>query len=177
MATAELSVFLGANLAPVSSPGPAPEKKLHRIQEVRRLQGMSLRTAARQLDSDVRVVRAQEQATTDLRLSDVCRWQKILDVPLVDLLEDSGDLLSRPVSERAKMVRVMKTAAAMLEIAESPAMQRMAENLVEQLVDIMPELKEVGAWHSVGQRRGVGDVGRIGERVYDDRAICSGDFD
>ena len=51
------------------------------------------------------------------------------------------------------MVRLMKTAAALLEDAPNIHTKRMAENLIEQLLEIMPELKEVGPWHSVGQRR------------------------
>ena len=35
----------------------------------------------------------------------------------------------------------------------------MAENLVEQLLDLMPELKEGSPWHSVGQRRSL-DAGQ-----------------
>jgi len=38
---------------------------------------------------DVRAIRAQEQASTDLRLSDLYRWQQALDVPAAELLEDA----------------------------------------------------------------------------------------
>src|SRR6186997_2931230 len=74
---------------------------LHRIQEVRHLQGMSLRTAARQLRTDIRTIRAQEQATADLKLSDLLKWQRALDVPVSELIEESDEPLSRPVRERA----------------------------------------------------------------------------
>jgi hypothetical protein len=36
--------------------------------------------------------------------------------------------------------------------------------LSEQLVEIMPELKQVAPWHSVGQRRTLDEYGRIVER-------------
>jgi transcriptional regulator with XRE-family HTH domain len=141
---------------------------LHRIQEVRRLQGMSLRTAARQLGTDIRSIRAQEQATTDLRLTDLYKWQQALDVPVGELLVEDGDPLSRPVAERAKMVKVMKTAQSLLEAAGKGPVRRMAENLVEQLTDLMPELKEVSPWHSVGQRRSLDELGRIAEQTVAD---------
>ena len=32
--------------------------------------------------------------------------------------------------------------------------------LVEQLVELMPELKGITAWNSVGYRRGLDDLGR-----------------
>ena len=87
-------------------------KPLHRIREVRLQQGVSLRSAARNTGLDVRTLRAQEQPEADLRLSDLWRWQQALDVPMVDLLEEGDAPLSRPVMERARLLRLMKTAEA-----------------------------------------------------------------
>ena len=58
----------------------------------------------------------------------------------------------------------VKTAAAMLEKAHSNSLRRMVTILIEQLVDIMPELREVTAWNTVGQRRTLDDYGRVVER-------------
>lgn len=150
-----------------------PGEALHRIQEVRRLQGMSLRTAARQLGTDIRSIRAQEQATTDLRLSDLYNWQRALDVPVSELLVDSDEPLSRPVRERGAMLKIMKTARSLLDAAPPGPARRMAENLVEQLLELMPELKEVSPWHSVGQRRSLEEMGRIAENpLGDPRMFC-----
>jgi transcriptional regulator with XRE-family HTH domain len=171
MTSAELCVFHDTPTIPLPLSTPLPGRPLHRIQQVRIQQGMSLRTAARQLNMDVRAIRAQEQACTDLRLSDIYRWQQALDVPAAELLEDSGEPLSRPVAERAKMVRIMKTAASLLETADSPATRRMAENLVQQLCEVMPELKEVSPWHTVGQRRSLEELGRAAEHMVDDRSM------
>jgi len=172
MATAELSVVF-SDVSPPSRSVGQPGQTLHRIQEVRRLQGMSLRTAARQLGTDIRSIRAQEQATTDLKLSDLYKWQQALDVPVSELLVEDDDPLSRPVAERAKMVKVMKTARSLLESAGHGPVRRMAENLVEQLTDLMPELKEISPWHSVGQRRSLEELGRIAEQpVADDFSYC-----
>jgi hypothetical protein len=137
---------------------------------------MSLRTAARQLGTDVRSIRAQEQATSDLRLSDLYKWQEALEVPVAELLVDDEGPLSRPVRERAQLVKVMKTARALLESAECPATQRMAENLIEQLTELMPELAEVSPWHSVGQRRGLDEMGRIAEQTVNDDFGYGGDL-
>ena len=136
-------------------------RRWHRIRTVRRQQGISLRTAARHLGSNIRDIRVQEDEGTDLRLSDLYRWQAALDVPLEELLVESERPLSRPVLERAKLVRVMKTAAAILELAPNTQVARLASRLVEQLVDLMPELKTVPAWHSVGQRRSSEEYGEI----------------
>ena len=40
--------------------------------------------------------------------------------------------------------------------------------LVGQLIDLMPELAEVSAWHSVGQRRTQDELGRIAEQSLPD---------
>jgi hypothetical protein len=40
--------------------------------------------------------------------------------------------------------------------------------LEQQLVELMPELKDVAAWHSVGQRRSPNELGRTAERVLPD---------
>ena len=139
-------------------------RRLHRIRTVRRQQGISLRTAARHLGSNVREIRSQENESNDLRLSDLYRWQEALDVPLEELLVESERPLSRPVLERAKLVRVMKTAAAILELAPSTQVARLATRLVDQLVELMPELKGVAPWHSVGQRRGSDEFGQVAQR-------------
>lgn len=151
-----------------ASNGKNGDKRLHRIRTVRREQGMSLRTAARQLGSNVSDTRDQENESTDLHLSELYKWQAALDVPVVDLLVDPGTPLSRPVLERAKMVRLMKTASAMLELASTPRIRRLAQTLVDQLVELMPELEGIGPWHSVGQRRSLEDLGRIVERRLSD---------
>jgi hypothetical protein len=40
--------------------------------------------------------------------------------------------------------------------------------LEQQLIELMPELKEVAAWHSIGQRRSPNELGRTAERVFPD---------
>jgi len=140
-------------------------RPLHRISEVRQQQGASLRSVSRRMDMTVQEIREQEEACTDLRISDLLKWQHVLEVPLADLLIDTDGPLSEPVSLRANMLRVMKTAKAIQESAHDRSVQRMANMLVEQLVRIMPELAEVTAWHSVGQRRTQDELGRIVERT------------
>src|SRR5262245_57060802 len=175
MASAELSVVYSDDDRPTRSVGQQGQP-LHRIQEVRRLQGMSLRTAARQLNTDIRSIRAQEQSSTDLKLSDLYRWQRALEVPVGELLVEDEDPLSRPVRERAAMVKVMKTARTLVETAPEGGVRTMAENLVEQLLGLMPELAEVSAWHTVGQRRGTDELGRIAEQpIMDTPSYYSSD--
>ncbi len=170
-ARAELSQAAGVR-APLKVEGTTPQR-LHRIRTVRRLQGVSLRTAARQLGTTVSDIRAQEDESADLRLSELYKWQAALDVPLEELLVEPTSPLSRPVTERARLVRVMKTAAAILEQASTPQLTRLAERLVNQLIELMPELQGVGPWHSVGRRRSLDEYGRIAEQCVPDDSLRS----
>lgn len=138
---------------------------LHRIAEVRRQQGVTLRNVARRLGIPLPVVRRQEQGDCDLRLSDLFRWQEVLEVPVAELLVEGDGQLSGPVLERSRMVKLMKTVAAIRERSRDPAVVRMVAMLVEQILEIMPELADVTPWHSVGQRRTRDELGRTARQV------------
>ena len=109
-----------------------------------------------------------EDETCDLLLSTLYQWRAALGVPAANLLLDEDDGLSAPVLKRARMIRLMKTAAAILERAEQDSMKRLAQMLVDQLIEIMPELETVTAWHAVGQRRSLDECGRIAEHQLPD---------
>jgi len=156
---------IGTHALPVSSPTESLNPILNRVREVREQQGMSLRTASRRMEADVRLLRELEDPRTDLRLSDLYRWQKVLEVPIADLLVESQEPLSRPVLERARLLKLMKTAQAMLEKSPTVEIRHMAQMFIEQLCEIMPELKDVGPWPAVGHRRTIDDIGRIMENV------------
>lgn len=156
---------IGNNALPVSTTVDSPQPILHRIREVRQQQGMSLRTIARRMRVETRDVRDLEDPHRDLQLSELYHWQQVLEVPVADLLVESQEPLSRPVLERARLLKLMKTAQAMLEKAPTGEIRHMAEMFIEQLCEIMPELKDVGPWPAVGQRRTVDDVSKIMEQV------------
>jgi transcriptional regulator with XRE-family HTH domain len=178
MSTVEYNIGLGGFQTPPVIPpvSTTAGKALHRIGQVRQEQGVSVRSAARRLGMSMQDVRDQEQPSSDLRISQLLQWQHVLDVPLADLLLDSDAPLSTPVSQRARMLRVMKTAKALAESASEPPVQRLATMLISQLVELMPELREVSAWHSVGQRRTQDEMGRIVERTIPDSFFGDGGF-
>jgi len=47
----------------------------------------------------------------------------------------------------------------------------MSQRIVDQLIDLMPELEGVSPWHEVGQRRTKEDYGRIVERLLPEDAL------
>ena len=153
------------------NPGPrrSRTRRLHRIAEVRQQQGVTLRNVARRLGIEMAVIRRQEQPDADLRISDLLRWQEVLDVPLADLLEEGEGQLSGPVLARSRMVKLMKTAAAIREqVGDQNQASRLVGQLIEQILEIMPELADVTPWHTVGQRRTLDDVGRAARNTVSD---------
>ena len=158
------------DVSSLGSPCPAPfhaarrRRVLHQIAAVRRREGLSRRAVARRLGIDVKRVRFEEGRDVDMPLSRLYQWQAALGVPVAELLVDGDGSLSPPVLKRAQIVRLMKTAAAIRERAQSAPIQRMAQMLVEQILDIMPEVKDVSAWNAVGQRRTLDDLGEAANR-------------
>lgn len=144
------------------------QRRLHRIADVRRLQGVTLRNVSRRLGTPLAVVRRQEQPDCDLRLSDLMQWQEVLEVPVAELLVEGEGQLSGPVLQRSRMVKLMKTAAAIREHAHDPTTRRMVSMLIEQILELMPELADVTPWHTVGQRRTLDDVGRTARNTVAD---------
>jgi len=143
---------------------PMNDRPLHRLAEIRRRQGVTRRTIARRLNTDIGTVKSQEQPDADLRLSILYAWQEVLDVPVSELLVETEEPLSTPVLKRAQLVRIMKTAAAILQRSQQPSIRRMAEMMVEQLCEIMPELNGVSPWHAVGRRRTQDELGQAAFR-------------
>jgi transcriptional regulator with XRE-family HTH domain len=143
-------------------------RHLQKLGAARRRQGLSVRCVAQRLGRTVSEVRAQEEENADIFLSELYRWQAALEVPIDELLHDPQDTLSPRVLTRARLLRVMKTAIAIRRQARSEAERRLARLLIEQLLEIMPELKEVAGWPAVGHRRSANELGRIGENPISD---------
>ncbi len=158
------------NAEETAAPLPAANgrRKLHQLGDARRRQGLSVRCVAQRLGKSVGEIRAQEEDEADLLVSELYRWQAVLEVPLEELLEEPNDTLSTRVLTRARMLRVMKTARALRAQARSEAEHRLSKLLIAQLVEIMPELREVAAWPTVGHRRTTDELGRIAERTVPD---------
>ena len=154
-------------------PGQSRATPLHRIAEVRQRQGVTLRNVARRLGVSLSVVRRQEEPDCDLRLSDLLRWQEVLEVPVAELLVESEGQLSGPVLARSRMVKLMKTAAALRERTAGTPAARVTEMLVEQILELMPELADVTPWHTAGSRRSLDDVGRTARFTVSDDVFRS----
>lgn len=153
-------------LPPLPVESPAPESgPLHRLRSVRRTEGISRRAMARRLNTDVHSV-AQQEDSADVSLSTLYQWQAALGIPIEELLMDPGPDLSPPVLQRSKILRLMKTAMSIVEQARQTPVRRMGQNMVDEILEIMPELKGVGGWPTVGQRRSLKELGRAAQRFF-----------
>ena len=148
---------------------------MQRLAAVRRQQGVSRRTVARRLNIDVEQVQQQECETADLPLSVLYAWQKVLEVPVAELLVEAGDGLASPILERSQLVRLMKTVRAMAEQARQESIRRMAQTMAAQLIEMMPELADVGPWHTVGKRRRLNELGIAAQRRFADEVFIDND--
>lgn len=167
----------GGNAQPKTGEHNSPLPRWHRIHTVRIQQGISLRTVARHTGLPLRTLKAQEVETADLRLSELYRWQRVLEVPASELLLETESPLSRPVQERAQLVRIMKTALSLKEYADRPAIKRLTDTLVSQLIQLMPELAHVAPWPTYGQRRTLDELGRVAEQPISEEWFLTGNWD
>ena len=140
-------------------------RPLHRLAAVRHLQGVSRHLLARRMNVDVSDVRQQEKETNDVPLRVLYEWQKALNVPIAELLVEPGDALSQPLLQRAQLVRLMKTALALSQKADTKTLRELAQKLIAQLVEVMPELQGVSPWHAVGERRTIHELGVAASRT------------
>jgi transcriptional regulator with XRE-family HTH domain len=146
-------------------------RPLQRVGIVRRQQGVSRRTLARRMNVELSVIREQESETYDLSLSQLYQWQKALEVPLNELLTEAEDDLAPDILQRAQLVRLMKSALAIKENTKQESIGRMAETLIDQLLEIMPELSGVGSWHAVGKRRRLDELGVAADRLMSENVF------
>jgi transcriptional regulator with XRE-family HTH domain len=143
---------------------PSDTRPLHRLAVVRRQQGVSRHAVASRLHISVDQVRDQECEDSDLPVSTLYAWQKVLDVPVAELLVEPDDGLPSEVLLRSQLVRLMKTVRTTLDKAKQDSVRWLVQTMINQLVEIMPELSEVGVWNIGGKQRRRSDLGVAAER-------------
>jgi transcriptional regulator with XRE-family HTH domain len=141
---------------------------LHRLSEARLLEGISRVGVARHLGITVREVTRQECRTTDLPLSVLHKWAKALGLPVSELVKETDGAMSTPLLNRARLVRVMKSAVAILKQTRNRQTKWLAQRMVDQLIEIMPELRGVTAWRVEGKLRRLDELGVAAERSVPD---------
>ncbi len=156
---------------------------LHRIREVRIAEGCSLGMVARRMNKEASILRNQELENTDLTLTDLYRWQAALNVPVHELLIEPERTLAEPIRTRASIIRMATTAKAILQTSTVRVTRCLAQDLLHQLIDMMPELKDLlpdlnyrRSWRELNTRGNSQSLGRTAERIIDSKWI-NGDLD
>ena len=150
--------------APYVAVPPTDARPLHRLATVRRRQGVSRHAVAGRLKIGVEEVREQETESNDLPLSTLYAWRDVLDVPIAELLVEPSDGYSPSILARSQLVRLMKTIRTILAKTKQDSVRSLAQTMVNELVEIMPELAEIGVWTIGGRRRRLSEVGVAAER-------------
>ena len=114
-------------------------KPVHCLSTVRRQQGVSLHKVAESLSTPLDRVVWQETETSDLSLSELWAWREVLGVPVGDLLNDRASPVYGPEIERSQIHRLIKIASHIRDRTQSLSVQRLAEMMITQLFEIMPE--------------------------------------
>ena len=118
-----------------------PDKPMHRLSTVRRQQGVSLQEVAHRLRTPLDRVVWQETETNDLCLSELWAWKGVLCVPVGDLLVDRDSPLQGPEIKRLQIDQLIKITSDIRESESSLSVHRLAEMMITQLLEIMPEEK------------------------------------
>lgn len=172
-----ISTFLASDAGQaVPVPSVPVRRRLHRLAEVRRREGITRGAIARRLGLSPEEILQQEQ-DSDLLLSTLFAWQEALDVPATELLADGETTLSMPVLKRAQLLRIMKTVMSIVETTKQSSVRRLARFLSEQLVEAMPELKEAHAWPAVGKRRTTSELGQAAFRRFISSVPIESEYD
>lgn len=114
---------------------------MNRLAEARKSQGVTVAMMSKFLGIPEDHVLIQEDPSRDLKISELQSWQKALNVPMSDLLPEYSCDLSLTILERARIVRLMSTAVSLRE-AET-VKSTFSQMLIEQIVEIMPELSSM----------------------------------
>jgi len=148
--------------------GHSPKRQLHRIAEVMEQEQVGFRSASRQMKMTATQLRAEADATYDLRLSDLFRWQTALKVPIADLIREPDRDLSPMIKIRSGLVKAMRTLRTIQDQLLGEPTHVLSIQLGQQLMELMPELSHVSAWPSVGQRRTSDELGAVVDRKLSD---------
>ncbi len=140
------------------------KRVLHEIRAVRLRECKSIRFVARHTNQTCPTVKLQEIPSTDLTMSVLVKLANAIAVPLIDLL-DAEEESSKSNENGGKLLRIMKTLNAMIDLSPADSIRGMVDHMRGKLIAIMPKLQEVNPWLSTGTRRRPDDVGPRGEYV------------
>ncbi len=160
----EQSISSSQTLKPERCRSSNSTRPLHFIAATLRKQNATLAGCARRLGLTLSEAAAQTRPDADLALSQLYAWRAVLDVPTSELIP-LEDVVPDPIRNRALLLRTMKTARQLQDLSRGTRLESAVASLVDQLIELMPELAEVPAWPTVGQSRAPREPGNATRRV------------
>lgn len=143
----------------------------HRLQEARIRAGVTLRALSSRTGIPLRRLQRQE-ASNDVSLNDLLRWQEALGVPLAELVDGPNDELAEMNRVRAGLVKIMRSVRSLQQTKLSEPQEAFVENLQTTLQTLMPELDAVRSWPVYGERRSTRSLPRIESNVISTAVWC-----
>ena len=137
---------------------------LHRVGEVMQRECVSVRSLAGRLNITQGEASRMIDPENDMSLSELYRLAEVLRVPLAEMVTEVDVGLSEPVKVRAQLLRLMRTVQSIQEASTQLPVTRLARQLRNDLLKIMPELKDVPSWPVVGNPRSRSELGAIMDR-------------
>ena len=143
----------------------------HRLKQVRHAAGMSLRTVSRRTGVSMRKLKQQEDSN-DLSLADLVLWKEALGVPFMELFRDSPDRTEAITRMRAGLIQLMRSAKSLKRDAQTDRQSVLAENMIRDLIGLMPELHDIGSWPQNMHRRRSDEPARVESQVVATALWC-----
>lgn len=117
------------------------QRPLQRLADARKQQGLSTASIARRLGVSEKEIIQQERPESDPRISELFGWQSALEMPLSELLPEGR--LSNPVLDRARVLRLARTAIEIRNLNRDPRLNSAVQMLLNQILEVMPDLERM----------------------------------
>ena len=143
-----------------SNANTSKSPRIHRLASVRKQERVSWKSLSRRTGIPIGELKLQENEGQDLRLSTLQKWHQAFNVPIEELVVEPDDRITPSLELKAHLIKVTKTILLLLEQCEDETTKILAKRLFDELIQIMPELKEVGPWPTRNRPRDPNDVPR-----------------
>lgn len=144
-----------------SKPKNRTDQKFHRLATVRRQERVSWKSLSRRSGIPIADLKRQEDESNDLLLSTLYRWHAAINVPVEELISEPNEHISSSLRFKTQLIRVTKTVLLMLEQSNDEKTSILANEILAQLFQIMPSLKEVGPWPTRNYARPKSELPKI----------------
>ncbi len=116
-----------------------PPEVLHRIRDERISQGVGIEKVAAELGKSPAAVSMEERPTSDLRLSVLSQWSRVLGVSVVELLIERPEYTGIPALTEQRLKQIESTAQKIVSQTADKATLTFAKGLCHQIREFFEE--------------------------------------